>query len=142
MQVHGFLEVIDAQAVLSTHRARERAGGARRTQCVIGGEQRQLAFAQAIDARIPNMDQMGTPPAQNQCAQGAGHAVQFRVGAPHRVDPAIHGIRGRRADARDAHRGLLSETAFDEASHGQFRGHAASLGAPHAIGQCRHEADS
>ena len=78
VQVHGFLEVIDAQAVLRAHRARQRMRRAGRAQRVVGRELGQHVVAQPVDARIPNMDQVGTPPAQNQCTQGAGHAVQAR----------------------------------------------------------------
>ncbi len=100
VQVRGFLEVIDAQAVLRTDRARQRVRGAGRTQRVVGGQQRQHVVAHAVNARIPNMDQMGTPPAQKKCTQSAGHAVEVGVRAAERVDPPIDRVGGARADAR------------------------------------------
>ena len=42
----------------------------------------------------------------------------------------------------DAQGRRLAQAAFDEAPHGQFRRHAAALGASHAVGQRRHQADS
>ena len=59
-----------------------------------------------------------------------------------RMDPAIDRIRGARADARHAHGGRLAQAGLDEAPDGHFRRHAPALGAPHAIGQRRHQADS
>ena len=71
VQVRVFLEVIHAQAVLRAHRARQRVRGARRAQRVVGGEQRQHVVAQAVNPRIPNMDQVGTPsrtePVHSRC---------------------------------------------------------------------------
>ena len=133
VQVRGFLEVIDAQAVLRTDRARERVRRARRTQRVVGREQGQHVVAQAVDARVTNMDQMGTTSAQNQCTQSAGHAVQIGIRAPERVNPPIDRVRRARADARNADGRRLPETTVYEAAHGQFSSHTAAFGASHAI---------
>jgi hypothetical protein len=142
VQVHGFLEMIHAQAVLRAHGPRQRIRGARGPQRVVAGEQGEHAIAHPVNARIPNMDQMGTPAAQNQCAQSAGHAIQGRVGSPDGIQPAIHGIGGRGADSRHSQRGRQVQAGLYEAPDGQLRGYAASLGPAHAIRQCSHQADS
>ena len=54
---------------------------------------------------------------------------------PDGVDPAIDGVDGARADSRESQRGWLTQRGVDEAAHREFRGHAAALGAAHAVGK-------
>jgi hypothetical protein len=142
VEVRGFLDVIDSQLVLGADGARQGVRGARSAERVVRGEQRDGAVAQAVYPGIPNMDQMGGPSAQNQCAQGAGHPVELGIRAADRVNPTVYGIRRAAAYPRDADARGLSETGLDEAAHGKLRGHAPAFGAAHSVREGRHEADS
>jgi hypothetical protein len=142
VQVHGFLEMVDAQRVLCSDRACQRIRRSRRTECVVRRELGERALAQPVHARIPNMDQMGTPAAQDQCTQSARHPVERRVRAAERVYPPIHGVGGPRADAGNAERRRLTEARVDEAANRGFGRDAATARAAHAVRQHGHEADS
>jgi hypothetical protein len=139
--LHGLNGMIGPQPILDTQGACEDVCGSRRPQRVVRGQQRKLVVAQPVDSRVPNMEQMRPTAAQNQCTQGAGHAVEVRIGSAGRMEPAIHGIGGPGADSSHPHCDRLPDAALDEPPHTELGGGSPPFCATHAICQRGDEAE-
>jgi hypothetical protein len=59
---------------------------------VVGGEALHPPFAQAVHAAVADVQHVRLAPAQQQRAEGGGHAAQVGVLSGKAVQPAVHGL--------------------------------------------------
>ena len=101
---------------------------------VVGGHACESVTAQAIGARVADMQDMGDAAAQHHRGEGAAHAAQFVVAAALGKDPAVESIEDGGAGAADFHGFRQIAKAIKKAAHRGFRRHTATFGAADTIG--------
>jgi hypothetical protein len=131
-------KVVDLNIVAGTDSPSEHALHGPFVERVVSGEKIQAVVAQAIQAAVPDMHDMGLTPTQDQSGQCASHALEFGIGAAGRVEPAIHGLKGTRAFLLHPEKFALAEITIDEAPHHGFGRHAAPFCASDPVRDSRY----
>ena len=140
VQRHRLAGVIEPQLRLDAQRAGQdmRAAGSALLPHVIGGQAGQAVAAEAIGARIPDMQQVDDAAAQHQRGEGASHPRQFRVLPAQGLDPFIERVDDRSRGAAHFHGFWQVPKSVDEAAHRGLGRHAAALRAADSVGDGRH----
>src|SRR5262250_1021102 len=101
---------------------------------MIGGQTNEPFAAEAVGARIADMNDVCNAATHDQACEGASHAREFRVVSPLRVDPAIERVHDLCCGALYLHGLRKIAEAIKEAAHCHFCRDAATFRSADAIG--------